>query len=271
MTLTELHPFTGADAANAAKQILPTSMNTAKLREELSAAVRRQSFFSAQTLLADLLDGYKEKVASILNPETEQRADRVTDENPEGNVTTGLNPTYARAEIKELLDSLGYAPEADEAGTLKDLSSDARINLVIATNTELAQGAGRFIQMNDADVIDEFPAQELVRFEPRHKQRDWEARWLAAAAESGDTDAADCLNSNGRMVALKASPIWDSLGDGAGGYEDTLGNPYPPFAFNSGMWVQSVSRSDAEELGLMDAGDKVEAHPLDLTNLFGAS
>lgn len=265
--LDTLHPFTQAVQAHGIKKILPTDLSSADLRQ-LDAGLKRQSMFSARTLLTDLLDGYKEKIASIIDPETEQRADRITAENPQGNVTTGLNPTYARAEIKDLLSSLGYAPEEGEAGTLKDLSSNARIDLVIRTNTELAQGAGRFIQMNDADVIDEFPAQELVRFEPRVKVRDWETRWLAAADESGDTDAADCLNNSGRMVALKASPIWDSLGDGAGGYDDTLGNPYPPFAFNSGMWVQSVSRGDAEELGLMDGGDAVEAHPLDLTELF---
>ncbi|HXI73456.1 MAG TPA: hypothetical protein VNN22_24195 [Verrucomicrobiae bacterium] len=265
-----LHPFTAAVRANEVKSALPSDLSSAELRT-LDAAVKRKSFISARTMLTDLLDQYKFDVESIINPKTEQRADRVTPENPEGNVTTGLNQAYARQGIKDLLRGLGYAPEPGEAGTLKDLSSNPRINLVLKTNTELAQGAGRFIQMNNPDVLDQFPAQELVRFEQRMKVRDWEARWAAAADESGDEDAAKCLEDSGRMVALKDSEIWQALGDGAGGYDDTLGNPYPPFAFNSGMWVQSVSRSDAEELGLIDPGEKAEPHPLDLGELFGVA
>lgn len=271
MIIDTLHPFTAAVKANDVRAILPTDLTSAELRT-LDAAVRRQSFYSAHTLLEDLLGKYKEDIASIINPATAQRADRVTATNPQGNVTTGMNPAQARLDIKQLLESMEYKPEAGEVGTIKDLSSDARVNLVIKTNTELAQGAGRFIQMNDPDTLDQFPAQELVRFTvPKggiEAEREWHERWNAAAEESGDDDAARVLDESGRMVALKSSPIWDSLGDGAGGYDDTLGNPYPPFAFNSGMWVQSVSRSDAEDLGLMDAGDKVEPHPLSLEDLF---
>lgn len=267
MILDSLHPFAQAVAALDARSVMPTDLTSAEIRT-LDANVRRTSFFSAQTLLEDLLGAYKEKIGVMLNPETEQRADRVTEENPEGDVTTGLTRPYARLAIKQLLGEMGYSPEPGDEGTIKDLSSDARINLVLDTNVESAQGAGRFIQMNNPDIVDEFPAQELYRLESRVKVRDWEERWNAAADESGDDDAARVLKESGRMVALKASPIWDSLGDGAGGYDDTLGNPYPPFAFNSGMWVQSVSRADAEELGLIEPGQKVEANPLDLSKLF---
>lgn len=266
MTLAPLIPFESAVKSLQQKKVFPTGLGSADL-QSLGAQFHRNHFTSARTLLTDLLDGYKQKVESILNPVTEQRADRITPENPFGNVTTGLNPAQARTEIKALLRSLGDAPDEDVRGTLQDLSSDARINLVLKTNVETAQGAGRFLQMNDSAVVDMFPAQELYRLEGREKVRDWEARWLAAASESGDTDAARVLAESGRMIALKASPIWDSLGNGAGGETDALGNPYPPFAFNSGMWVQSVSRRDAEALGLITAGQKAEPHPLDLAEL----
>ena len=266
MLLDTLHPFTAAVKAHGAKEIMPTGMTTAELRT-IDAGVRRQSFFSAQTLLEDLLGGYKEKIASLINPTTEQRTDRVTPENPQGNVTTGLNPAQARTEIKQLLASLNYQPEEGEAGTLKDLSSDARINLVLKTNVETAQGAGRFIQMNDEDVIDQFPAQELFRLEGRHKQRNWQERWRIAAQDAGDEAALAALEDSGRMVALKNSDIWDSLGS-SDLFDDALDNPFPPFAFNSGMWVRSVNRKDAEELGLLAAGEKAEPHPLALDKLF---
>jgi hypothetical protein len=249
------------------KQVFPTSLDSAALKQ-LDAGTRRQAFFSATNNLSGVLDGIKDGVASILNPAQEQREDRVTENNPKGNVTTGMDPASARLKIKQLFQKFGYNPGEDIRGTIKDLSSDARINLVVKTNVELAQGAGRFIQENsDPDVVDLWPALELVRFESRAKPRDWQERWRTAAGASGDDDAARMLDDNGRMVARKDSPIWDSLGD-SDLFPDALDNPFPPFAFNSGMWTMEVSRDEAIEMGLIDEGDKVEARPVDIAALF---
>ena len=81
--------------------------------------------------------------------------------------------------------------------------------------------------------------------------RDWPTRWQAAALECGDMDALAVFAKTGRMAALKASPIWQSLSDGAGGYRDTLGNPWPPFAFNSGMGVEEIDLDEAREMALL--------------------
>ena len=48
------------------------------------------------------------------------------------------------------------------------------------------------------------------------------------------------------MIAKKDSPIWQELGS----EDDGLGNPYPPFAFGSGMGWEIVSQSEIDELGL---------------------
>jgi hypothetical protein len=270
MTLAEIHPFEAAIQSLRARKILPTSLDSAGLRE-LGAQFHRQNFTSSQTLLTDLLDKYKADVESIINPISMTRADRVTAANPEGSVNVGLDPAYARTQVKDLLQQLGYTPGEGEAGTIKDLSSDARINLVLKTNVELSQGAGHFIQANDPAVVEAFPAQELVRFEPRAVPRDWETRWRLCAAVVGDVAAARCLEESGRMVALKSSDIWQALGDGEDGSMDTLGNPFPPFAFNSGMWTQDVAYDDAVELGLLADGDEANPAPLDLANLFGVA
>lgn len=254
-------PFATAMQSLARRGVLPTSLDSAGLRR-LGADFHRRNFVSAQTLLTELLDDYKKKVAEILDPVDVRRADRVTAENPEGWVQQGMDVATARQEIRGLQARLGYAPDPDDAGTLVDLSSDRRIELVLRTNTQLAQGAGNFIRSNDPALIDLWPAQELYRLEGRAKTRDWEARWLAAAAEAGDTDAPRVLQATGRMVALKASGLWQALGDGAGGHEDTLGNPYPPFAFGSGMWVREISRAEAEEMQLI--AREQEARPADL-------
>ncbi|MBR2939389.1 MAG: hypothetical protein IKC15_05980, partial [Kiritimatiellae bacterium] len=76
---------------------------------------------------------------------------------------------------------------------------------------------------------------------------DWDRRWAAAGAATGWQGA--CSDD---YVALKDSPIWAALGEGAGGFRDAIGNPFPPFAFGSGMSWARVSRAEAAELGLVD-------------------
>jgi hypothetical protein len=61
------------------------------------------------------------------------------------------------------------------------------------------------------------------------------------------------------MVALKDSPIWWAIGEGVGGYDDVLDNPFPPFAFNSGMAWRAVPRAECEALGLITEGETVDA------------
>ena len=249
----------------AARKIMPTSLTSADLAK-LNREVMRTSFTSAQTTLEGLLDRYKTGVMSIVNPS------QVLREGETQTVTEGYNPASLRGFIKGYLRQISYKPEEGTEGTIKDLSSDKRIDLVVKTNVQLAHGAGRFVQENaDPEVVDLWPALELVRFEDRKEPRDWEQRWRLAAQVSGDAKAAACLELQGRMAALKSSPIWQALGDGEGGFDDTLGNPYPPFAFNSGMWTEEVSRDEAVEYGLIEEGEKAEPAEFDLATLFGGA
>jgi len=240
-------PSTLTDAIKIllAKKLMPTDMTSDKLRE-LDASLRRQSLFSAQTLNEDLLSRYQTNIGKLLAGED--------------------NQATARLDMKEFFKSIGVTPSGP-SGDLTDLASDSRIDLVIETNQQLAQGAGHMIQQNDPEVLDTYPALELVRFEQRSKPRDWEQRWREAARASGDLKAYAALEDGGRMVALKDSPIWDSLGDSAL-FDDALDNPFPPFAFNSGMWTQDVAYDEAKELGLLDDDTEVKPRVIDFLNLF---
>jgi hypothetical protein len=253
-------PVSLTDAVQALrrKELMPTSLSSAELRQ-LASSVRNQSLFSSRTLMTDLLDKYKTVLDSVIQP---QEVD---------GVLKGMNPAKARATISDFLKQMGYTPEPGKEGTLQDLASSLRINLVIKTNTQTAQGAGLFLQQNsNPDVVDLYPAAELYRIEDKTKERNWKLRWNLAAQVANDPRAAGALGRSGRFVALKSSGIWQALGDGAGGFDDTLGNPYPPFAFNSGMWTKDVSRKDAVALGLMNTGDSpIPALPIDFADLFG--
>ncbi len=73
------------------------------------------------------------------------------------------------------------------------------------------------------------------------------------------------LETTGRMIARRDSPIWLALGELDGG----LGNPYPPFAFGSGMGVRDIAYSMAVQLQLVKPGEQIEPQALDIQNLFG--
>ena len=97
------------------------------------------------------------------------------------------------------------------------------------------------------------PAWELIRHGQRRVPRDWPARWKSAGDAVGWVGAS---RDFGRMVALKDSPIWQALGNGVGGYDDALGNPYPPFAIGSGMNWLGVDRRDCIKMGLIGERDQ---------------
>lgn len=214
------------------KAILPTHLDSAEIREQIAAGIRRRSFFSATVAEARVLEQMRTVCADFA-------ADLI-------------NPGEARARLQDVLDNCGY--ESPESGGMTDLRAPRRQNLIIETQREMAESARR--ACSDTPIqMHAYPAWELVRREGRDIPRgDWPQRWHSAG-ESVNWEGA----SRDAMVALKGSPIWQALGDGAGGYTDTLGNPFPPFAYQSGMGWRDVHRDRALELGLnpKDAREKL--------------
>jgi hypothetical protein len=239
------------------KKIMPTQLGTAELRA-LDASLRNQSFFSAQTLLTDLLQTYRDRIAGVLQPVPAA-----------GEATTQFNPAYIRQDIKKLLAEMGYAPEPGQAGTLQDLSSSARINLVVKTNTELAQGQGLWIANQNPVILDEWPAQELFRAESRDKPREWMQRWRLAGDQTGSPIGTGwTITPDERMIALKNHDIWNWIGSSEL-FDDALDVIWPPFAFGSGMWVRDVDRAQTEALGLLTPGQAAPA-PMDIATALKA-
>lgn len=255
MNPVSLLSFDEAMHALAGKSLLPTNLSSVELAQ-IGADLKRLATFSAKTDNGAYVQTIADVVRDVVNPHTVIR-----DGHP---VTEGLDQASALLKLKEAAQEIGYRPEPDEAGTIKDISSFKRRSLVLRTNVQMAQGAGQFIQGQDPDVLDAYPAQELVRFEDRKMERDWPDRWQEAARASGDLTALKGLSA-GRMVARKDSPIWDALGD-PDLFPDGLGNPYPPFAFNSGMGVLDVSFADAEAIGLVDLETEIEPQSLEFAD-----
>lgn len=196
------------------KALAPSALSSAQW-SAIQSGLRDRAFFSARVEEARILYAMREAAAAV--------------------AAGDLSATDARLSIRDALRRAGYAPPEGKGGTLQDLGSRRRLDLVLKTNADMARGYVQHLESMAA--LDAFPAQELVRFEQREKPRDWRSRWKAAGGR---------LYGGGRMIALKTSPIWTAL--------SRFGHPWPPFDFGSGMGVLDVPRDEAAALGLVGAG-----------------
>ncbi|HEY5079417.1 MAG TPA: hypothetical protein VII43_06200 [Opitutaceae bacterium] len=229
MMYTAPVPFSEALDLREVKSLLPSTGSTADFAK-LDSAIKERSMYSATVTSAELL----QKVDDMAN----------------GVVAGQIDQATARAQIKLLLADMGYQPDPNHAGGLQDLSSDIRINLQLETNVDTARGYGWWAQGQQEDVLNAYPADELVRFQvPKGgeaAERDWAERWEEVGGQFFD----------GRMVAQKNDSIWSALGDPST-FPDGLGNPYAPFAFNSGMGTRDVARDEAQQLGVVSKNTRI--------------
>lgn len=200
---------------------LPTSASSAELAQ-LSARIRQQSLFSARLSLAGPVADIGGKIQGVLDGT--------------------LSESEFRRDIRESLAAAGYVPEGAE-GSLLDHRSRSRLDLILTQNVRAARNYGQWAQGMDPAVLDQFPAQELVRVYNRNNPRPrsfWRGRWSEAGGSLHD----------GRMVALKTSPVWTSI--------SRFGVPYPPYDYGSGMGVIDVDRDEAVRLGLIAEDERME-------------
>ena len=217
------------------KTPLPTHLSSEEIREGISADIRRRAVFSARTTEVGYLSRLQQVLAKVAAGE--------------------VNNADARLALLGQLDAFGYTPDegfpgdvakgVPPASGLSDLSGRRRLNLIIDTNREMAANVALIAKQTPAE-LEMFPAWRLERYEGRAVPRDdWAVRWQSAGAATSWQGAV-----KSEMVALKSSPIWAALGNGAGGFKDSIGNPYPPFAFSSGLQWSPVSAEDCRRLGL---------------------
>lgn len=239
MTTTSVNPFLAGMRRAASQGLVPTSMSSREIGLRLSGEVRRAARFSARVENARVLQTISDTVGAIVGGVTEASQAR----RDAGDGPLLLSMADAKAELLRVLDETGYQPADGEAGTIKDLRSDRRRDLILETNEALIENHGRWVAAQDPIVLDAFPAWELVRISPAEEPRNWLTRWMMAGGQI----------FRGRMIALKGASVWDALGD-TRLFDDALGNPYPPFAWNSGMDLRDIDRQEAEELGVIPKG-----------------
>lgn len=243
------------DAFKAAQDrgILPTDLSSADLRD-LSAGMRSRSVFVARGTSAVFASKLKEVINQLAAGDIGEADARVTlletlralDYTPEGGFPT---------------DAPGRVPPAVR-GSLQDLSSFRRLDLIVRTQIELMTGAGQQARGLEPTRLAAFPCWELVRMLPVRVPRDWQARWKEVGGlfvidgkfygrfeetpwEMDDPREREKMEL--RMIAPKGDPIWGELGSS---FDDSLDVDHPPFAFNSGMGWREVSAASATTLGI---------------------
>lgn len=222
-------PPSPTSGAILSKGLLPTSAGTAEIRD-WPLEVRRRAFFSARVEEERVLAAMREACAAVAE---------------------GSDASAARLLVLDALEAARYVPE--RPGGLEDLGSARRLDLVLRTNVQSAQAMGQLARSEDPEAAAVFPAWELASGAWRAAHRNWFARWKAAGDAVGWKGARRMMSAGDRMVALKSSPIWQALGEGAGGFRDTLGNPWPPFAWNSSYVWYDVDAEEAAAAGLLPA------------------
>jgi hypothetical protein len=236
---------TSIDAAlkhQHAKTVLPTSLSSGEIAEQWPAEVRRHSVFSARTTHEGYIKDFARMLKNLVSGDAVE--DPATGELRPRGKGEGFNPSLVRTRMQNYLKETGYTPDTGTEGSLTDLSSDRRVDLIIDTQTKMAQGYARHEAAQDPDVLEDFPADEMYRQRDSKTKRDWDITWNAARESLGEaTSASLATGRDGPFVALKNDPIWTAI--------SRFGNPYPPFDYSSGMWIRDADYDLAERLGVL--------------------
>ena len=231
------------------RRVLPSALGGAEQRAAFTAAVRERAVFSARTTSLPYLEIMRSALDDLLRGEVD------TVDKDGAPWAKSLGQAETRLRLKQALAALHYDPErghfgtaadADippaERGSLQDLSSDRRLDLIIDVQRLRWQRAGQLERGMAPAVLAAFPAWELTGTSAMEPRQDWPARWLAAGGVFYGP-------GQDRMIAAKGSPVWQRLGT-LEDYPDGLDGGLPPFAFGSKRSWRGVSKRECADLGV---------------------
>jgi hypothetical protein len=207
-----------------------TPIGSAMLSSEwndVPVELRQRAFFSSQVENIRFLQRGRDLLDEFLSGEREPL--------PGGETALAVG---GRARFVELMREFalneGMGPlDPEDAGTIKDITSESRLSLIFNTVTQQAEDYGYYRQGMDPDVLNEFPAQRFIRVKAVKQERE-----LHIPYED--------------KVYLKTDPIWAKV------INHDFGVPWGPWGWGCGHDVEDVDRDEAEQLGLLKPGQKVE-------------
>lgn len=227
---------------NITRRVVVPSGMTSREWELLQAEIRLRAFFSAGVENERILEEMRERLQARI--ELAKREGRTVDRG------------VFIEEMREIIRQTGYKRDEDvKRGSLRDLKSTRRLELIWDMNLAQAQGYARWKSDMDPDGLDNEPCYELIRVRNRMEIRDWPRIWMDAGGEFYDGQGSndDYPLAPGRMIALKTDPIWTRI--------SRFGTPWPPFDWGSGMGLRGVGRDESDAFGITDPEQIIE--PLD--------
>lgn len=198
---------------------------------DVPLALRERAFFSSEVESIRFLQRARDFLTDFQS--------RTLETMPDGR--TALKAGGRQQFVKEMSEfaiSEGMGPlDPADAGTIKDIRSEGRLHLIFDTMTQASEDYAYWKQGMNPDVLDAFPAQRFIR-------------------EHDVLTPRPVHQMNEGVVRLKSDlDFWMAMNDPSfGGF----GVPWGPWGFNSGMGVEDVDRKESEEMGLLDAGEKVQ-------------
>ncbi len=240
-------PFNEAVEKIGEKSVIGSKLKSSEW-SEMPLALRDRAFFSAtiesvrflqeaKNFIGDFQTGAKEEV---IGPDGIERS----------GLKAGSRSQFVK-EMREFAVASGLGPlNPDDEKTVKDIRSESRLSLIFNTQTQAANDFGYWKQGMDRDLIDEFPAQRFIRDldvevkRPLHVQNEGVVRLK--------TDLDFWLAMNSPLI---------------GGF----GTPFGPWGYGSGMGVEDVDREEAEALGLIKPGEKLQPVDKDFNERLQAS
>ena len=213
-----------------AKSVLPTHLSSDEIKYTWAQRLKEQSIFSAKTIQEPYLKTVKDVLQRIAK----------------GDIATGEARKQMSIKLNELgIDLTRTEGEINPVIRMQDIGSKIRMDLIIKTNVGVAQSMAQQATNTNPVVKVMYPAWELRSGEYRMTHRPWPQIWSESAAR---VHYKGVSKDSSRMIALTTSPIWDLLGKS----KDGLGNPYPPYRYNSSYSWARVSRAECIQLGLIE-------------------
>lgn len=188
---------------------IPATLSSDEL-QGIASSIRQQAVFSAKVAKTEVLGRIRRLAIDV--------------------VTGKKKPEDARLALEKYVRRFGYKPPEGKEGTIEDLSSEARTDLIIRTNVAMARGYGKRVAAQEN--LGRRPFWEMYRQFQRKEPRDWVSRWREAGGRV----------RRGRFVAPINDRIWSAI--------SRFDMPYPPFDFNSGMGVKSLTTVEGAAVGL---------------------
>lgn len=217
-------PTPPEDALNFANKVLVGSPLTSSEWGDVPVELRMRAFFSSEVESVQFLQRARDAVNDFLA----NNRDPVT-----GALKAGSRAAFVD-QMQTFLESNGIV-RTD--GGLTDIASQTRLGLIFNTQVQQANSFAYWKSGLNPAVLNEFPAMRFIRMKAVKEPRQTHSIYQG-------------------QVFLKTNPIWWRV------INQDFGVPWGPWGWGCGHDVEDVDRAEAEKLGLIKSGERLDAGPL---------